>query len=288
MSIRFYIEPYPEDDWIRHMISFFPHTTTTLEECDFIVSTTIPYGCINVSFIQQVLDSYRDSSKRVLVFLLSDYNEPLDVPSKVLLFRSGMYRSKRKPNEYLIPYIWVRNELQGDPMTYPFPATRKPTIGFCGSITSHPCRIQHINYIKRAPDIKTNFILRTDYWAGKPHDPTVVQEFIKNIQNNHLTLCSRGAGNWSARFYQVLSLGRIPVVVNTDMILPFENHIHWKDKIVLCNDEKEITNAIRQFWNTNDIVQAQQECKQLYDAYLAPEKWCDWIVKEVLIPLLSV
>jgi hypothetical protein len=289
MTLKFYTESTATNPhWTNVITRHIPHTPCdTPEEADFIVSTRIPYGSIDVQLIQTVLHSYRDIAHRILVFLLSDYNEPLDVPSNVLLFRAGMYRSHKKPNEYLIPYVWVKEELQGEDDSPPLPKqTHRPIIGFCGSITSHPCRIQHINQVKRAPDLKANFILRTDHWAGRPHDSQVVQQFVKNIRESHFTLCSRGAGNWSARFYQVLALGRIPVVVQTDMILPWEEHIPWQHIIVLCPQEQDIAPRIRQVWNTRNLVEMQRQCRRIYEEYLAPEAWGRRIAAEILQPLL--
>jgi len=283
MSLKLYIEPYGENNWTERIIKYIPHELSTIDNCDYIVSSQIPYGSINSELLQEVLHSYRSQSKKVIVFLLSDYNEPLDVPSNVLFFRSGMYKSQRKPNEYLIPYIWSEDEL-GTSFSPLSKLTHQPLVGFCGTLSSHPSRIRHIHKLQMATEIKKKLILRPDYWAGKPHDKQVINEFINNIKDTNFTLCSRGAGNWSARFYQVLYLGRIPVVVNSDSILPFEDKINWRDIIVYCDSENDISNNIRQFWRTKDIVQAQIRCKKIYDTYLAPEKWCKIITDEILIP----
>ena len=293
MTLKLYIEPYGENIWTQRIIEHIPHTLAQIEDCDYIVSSKIPYGCINPTLIQESLNSYKESNnknntknKKVIVFLLSDYNEPLDIPELVLLFRAGLYKSHKKPNEYLIPYIWTED---GIGTTFsPLPKrTHQPLVGFCGTMTSHPCRFQHINRLNMVPDIRKKFIIRTDYWAGKPHDNQVVNDFIKNIQETYFTLCSRGAGNWSARFYQVLYLGRIPIVVNTDLILPFEDKINWRDIIVFCDSENNIANNVRNFWRNKDIVQAQLKCKEIYDTYLAPNKWCKLIAEDILIPALK-
>ena len=46
------------------------------------------------------------------------------------------------------------------------------------------------------------------------------------------SLCVRGAGNYSARFYEALAMGRIPVLVNTDCILPLDDKINWKQHCI--------------------------------------------------------
>lgn len=103
MSLKLYIEPTSTGQaWTDVITQHIPHTRCDIaDEADFIVSTKIPYGSTDVTFIQHVLHSYEHSKQRVLVFLLSDYNEPLDVPLNVLLFRAGMYRSHKKNKRIL-------------------------------------------------------------------------------------------------------------------------------------------------------------------------------------------
>ena len=62
-------------------------------------------------------------------------------------------------------------------------------------------------------------------------------------------LCVRGAGNYSARFYEALALGRIPVLVNTDCILPLKDKINWNEHCVWVDDYEldDIINKIEVF-----------------------------------------
>ena len=58
------------------------------------------------------------------------------------------------------------------------------------------------------------------------------QEYFDTINNNAFTVCSRGAGNYSIRFYETLRSGRIPVLLDSDMVLPFEEDIDLPDEII--------------------------------------------------------
>jgi hypothetical protein len=88
-----------------------------------------------------------------LVFLISDYNEPLDVPANILFFRTGMYRSHKKPNEYLLPYLAATADLLNHVPLDPLPKRGvNPHVGFCGSITTHPSRLNYINKLKQHLD----------------------------------------------------------------------------------------------------------------------------------------
>lgn len=284
--LKLYIEPEIDSGgYLPSLIlKYLTYEETSYEDCDYIICRQMPHSCTNPSIIQTILTNYLSIKKKVLIFLLSDYNESLNIPENVLFFRSGMYKSLQKKNEYLLPYMWVIDELGGEVPFQPLSKkTNHPLVGFCGAFTSHPCRISHINKIKMNPDIKTKFILRTHYW-GKDCNTNIVEEFKKNILETYFTLSSRGAGNFSARFFQVLYMGRIPIVVDTDMIFPFENKIPWKEIIVYCNSENDLAKNIREFWRTKDIVQAQYRCKEIYDNYLSPEKWIKYIQDEILIP----
>ena len=85
--------------------------------------------------------------------------------------------------------------------------------------------------------------------------------------NSHFNICNRGNGNFSMRFYQTLSCGRIPVLLNTDMVLPFSDEIDWESLIVLANTESELVVKLLYYWNNQDIVQMQVKCKDIYSRY---------------------
>lgn len=83
--------------------------------------------------------------------------------------------------------------------------------------------------------VKTNFIIRNQYRAGIKANKNLhhtTEEFYNNIKDSDYILCMRGAGNFSTRFYETLAMGRIPVFVNTDCLLPLEDKIDWKQHVV--------------------------------------------------------
>ncbi|WP_370392204.1 exostosin family protein [uncultured Winogradskyella sp.] len=147
----------------------------------------------------------------------------------------------------------------------------KPTVGFCGQtddskiealkeltkivvrnmlyyfglryqtphklITTKFLRSQLIKTFQKNTKIRANFILRKQHRAGverlknrDTHKTTL--EFFDNIKNSDYVLCVRGVGNFSVRFYETLAMGRIPIFVNTDCILPHDSYLNWKDHVV--------------------------------------------------------
>jgi hypothetical protein len=51
-------------------------------------------------------------------------------------------------------------------------------------------------------------------------------------------LCVRGAGNFSVRFYETLAMGRVPVFINTDCIVPLSSSIEWKKYVVWIEEDE--------------------------------------------------
>lgn len=87
------------------------------------------------------------------------------------------------------------------------------------------------------PGVKTNFILREKYRAGvseykDKHKHQTTLEFYNNMKTSPYIVCMRGGGNFSVRFYEALAMGRIPVFINTDSSLPFDDRIDWKKHVV--------------------------------------------------------
>ena len=102
----------------------------------------------------------------------------------------------------------------------------------------------------------------------------VRKEFYKNIENTDYTLCIRGTGNFSARFYETLALGRIPIFINTDCMLPFNDVIDWKKHVIWIEQREisEIATKIRNFHNglTQDsFISLQIKNRKLWEEYFS-------------------
>lgn len=138
--------------------------------------------------------------------------------------------------------------------------------------------------LKATAAIDTDFILREQFWnnafeSGEV-DWTQVQnarrEYVQNMVESDYILCARGAGNFSYRFYEALSCGRIPVLVDTDCVLPYHDEIDWKTYCVWV-DEKDVAmigERVAQFHDAlspQEFVDLQYRCRRLWERYLSPE-----------------
>jgi len=244
----------------------------TSEEAQIVVSTQCTWDYQHD--IQTLLDNYKSTNKTVFVFLISDKTTVFKIPINVRLYRTSLLKSQRQHNEFILPYIWEPIKTRFSPL----PKTIKPRVGFCGLNSQY--RQKTLSLFQQSQTIDTDFIIKDQFWGGSPHNPNVINQFESNIQNSHFTICNRGAGNFSMRFYQVLSAGRIPVLLNTDQLLPLEDVIDWSELIVMATNEEELLLAVQNFWTKKDIIDAQNRCYDIYDTYFSGTKYLDSVLAD--------
>ena len=81
--------------------------------------------------------------------------------------------------------------------------------------------------MKKQDAIQTNFKLRITFLTIGGNK-IARRAFIDNIIIGDYTFCYRGTSKLFFRFYETLCLGRIPLFIDTDCKLPFDDTIDWK------------------------------------------------------------
>ena len=137
-----------------------------------------------------------------------------------------------------------------------------------------------LNKINNEPGITSNFIIRKSFAEGiRNNDRNARVTFIDNIINNDYTFCMRGGGNYSLRFYETLCLGRIPIFINTDCILPFHDEINWKENCIWIN-EPDIKNIGKKILNFHasltepQFIEMQFNNRKLWETYFSKPGFC--------------
>jgi hypothetical protein len=135
-------------------------------------------------------------------------------------------------------------------------------------------RRQILDLAAADPRIRTNYLLRKKYRAGyaagikDPHHPTRL-EFVRNILDSDYTVCMRGGGNFSVRLYETLCLGRIPVFVDTDCLLPYDQAIDYR-KYGVWIDAPDIPRIGEKIYSFHKSLSAarfeelQHSCRELW------------------------
>ena len=250
--------------------------------------------------------------KKIIILVSGDYHFALPPFDNIIGLYVSVYHSRQSNRILPIPvvvndpfYILAIDKIQIASFK------EKPVIGFCGHvdfsymvsflkvIRSFLINIKHyikfssrsfeplipatylrkkILYILESSDIvETNFIKRKKYKGGlksQSENKKIKKDFFNNIVNSDYTLCIRGTGNFSARLYETLALGRIPVFINTDCTLPFSNIIKW-DRHVVWIEKEEVANIsakLISFHNKlteSQFIQLQKSNRSLWEKYFS-------------------
>jgi hypothetical protein len=143
-------------------------------------------------------------------------------------------------------------------------------------------RYQLLMVLTKNNQIKTNFIFRKKYRAGVKTEEEKIRtsfEFVENIYENPYVFCLRGAGNFSVRFYETLAMGRIPVIIDTDIRLPLGEIINWEKYCVIATENNVVTKLIdfHSTINKNDFIQMQVNNRRLWLDYLNRDSYFNHI-----------
>lgn len=262
----------------------------------------------------RVVDGARRAKRPLVVFSVSDFEANFPAHDGIHLFQASAYRSRRRTGNHAYPAFFA-DPLEGrDVETRP--KTSKAVVGFCGqagaSIARHAARyvrnrlnralwkagriawepppLEHtwfrqkvIDQFQRSTLLESRFVLRTRYRAGvsgSAHRETTAEqsrrEFIENVLGTDYTLSMRGGGNFSVRFYEALAMGRIPVFIDTDCVVPYMDQVAWKTLIPWIPEERlsdadRIVSEFHARLGERELAELQRECRQLWQARLTPD-----------------
>ena len=241
-----------------------------------------------------------------LFFDESDCTESYRLPPYGTVYRTSLVGNRQRVQERVMPPV-IRDPLMEVRVGEgPRPYAKRPSIGFCGYISpmwrqavrrllghsekyiGHRLRRQAIRALSRTDGVEPHLIRRPFYAGGYiacPSDyPAMRQEFIDNLLNSDYTLCVRGAGNFSLRFYETLAAGRIPVLVNTDCPLPFAEQIDWSCHCVTVEESElpslgDIVARFHAALGAQRFVAMQLANRQLWERWLAPVAFFERLVR---------
>ncbi len=111
--------------------------------------------------------------------------------------------------------------------------------------------------------------------GGRENAQTFRDAFLSNMIESDYVICARGYGNYSLRLYEALSCGRIPILINTDCVLPYDFAIDWKQHC-LWVEERDLSSLgdrvadYHAALSGQQYVERQHECRRLWDEWLSP------------------
>ena len=150
-------------------------------------------------------------------------------------------------------------------------------------------RYDGLTYLQESPQVVTDFIFRESYYGnaidvhkGEWETDTVQsvrEDYLDNMSNTDYTFCARGKGNFSFRFYEILSAGRIPLYIDTDTVLPYDFAVNWREQFfwIDVDDLPQVGERLYDYHRglTDEQFQdVQRNCRHLWEEWLSPRGFC--------------
>ncbi|MGB0468540.1 MAG: exostosin domain-containing protein [Pontibacterium sp.] len=263
-------------------------------------------------YLTEFNEEVLSSGKPVVGFFSGDRSCEKTPLKNTTLFRESAYKSRLMKNSDLPLPAFIEDFLfyYADDDLCLRKKSAKPVVGFCGLASfmdyknylklgvfqarslffqqlwdvspykGERLRSHMLSVLELDENINSNFIIRDkNTFIGIVDNQDkfkLRQEYVGNITNSDYVLCCRGSGNFSYRLYETLCMGRIPVVIDTDIKLPFDDLINWKEHVVWV-EEKDI-NCIGQIvaefhenLSDEDFETIQKENRKLWLEWLSPK-----------------
>ena len=212
------------------------------------------------------LAHYRRRPRRHVVFVDHDLDIRLNLP--VVSFRASLDERRRDHGAHTIPLLvddWAKfSHFDLDKVRF--------DVSFCGYAGSSEVRF---GLLKSLIETRGNLrclirVFAKFHWHVPREDRLESrQQYIDSLRDSLLVLCPGGTGHNSLRFFETMSMGRIPVLVSDHCALPFEEAIDY-DSFLLRIDEAQASQAGRII---NDWLAAQSRQQLLEKARKARSVW---------------
>jgi Exostosin family len=281
-----------------------------IQDADFVL---VPYNYerlknTNPRRLDHIVRDAQQAGKPLLIDGAGDREWPITLPHSVIL-RVSQYTYAVQSNEVPIPYgTEDLLEVYGGGVVSLRKKQDIPSVGFVGwsdpglrtlaraylrdlstriSAVLQPkrgaerkglfFRSEAIHALRANKAIDTQFVTRRSYSGHVETLEGNVEEnrrrFVDNLLSTDYALCVRGDANASVRFYEALSLGRIPLFVDTACVLPLQDKINYREFCVFVDwqDVKNIDKILLNFHakvSPDQFTQMQQKAREAYVNYL--------------------
>lgn len=131
----------------------------------------------------------------------------------------------------------------------------------------------------RKTDLPFTLVVRNSFsgWKRDKSENTLNRrsEFLNSVSESRYVICPRGDGNQSLRFYEALSAGRVPILIDTRIKLPLEDQLDYSKFIITIkiNDSIEIWRKkildFESLYNETTFKLLSKEIGEFYDQNLS-------------------
>lgn len=270
-----------------------------------------PHDALEYLTLAKAASRAASKLRRPTAFLsASDCITPSTLPWGIL-WRTSAYRSQLRAHERIgtgdVPDLTA--EKSADHLEF-LPWHSTPTVGFIGHVTSG---LKSLAYLRKGWQNYHGFTLRERvlraFESSTYTDPKFIRrgtnlgppmanidmdaerqikrtEYVDSVFRCDYALCVRGAGNWSFRFFEALSAGRIPVLIDTDSVLPLSDTVNWEGHVcripaVKLPEAPQILAEFHQQLGPMGFSLMQTANRELWCSRLSPNAFYPRILREL-------
>ena len=263
----------------------------------------------------------QDFKKPLLIDGLEDISHPIAYENHFVL-RYGGYRFERTPREIILPPLANDLlEMYEDGTISTKKKGKVPIIGFAGwgklklkpymrtIIKELPDRVRSLfdtrytakrrgvlwrgrvmRIIESSPEVSANFFSRRTYSGhAKTAEKSITElqrEFIDNLLESNYGLDVRGDANASTRLFEILALGRIPVILDTERNFPFEDSIDY-DAFSVRVDFRNVArlpSIVRAHFDAtseDEFEKMQKKAREAYETVFRIDALTSYLIREL-------
>jgi hypothetical protein len=284
---------FAENRILSSKVSFFPYEVSTYADTQKKLST-----------VQSFIDQQSANQKRTVLLFGHDSDYPISefLQGSPIVFRYSMSKRFKYYDEYSIPF-GVRIFKESVQQVSALPWSNRPKVSFMGWVTSlnpelffYPeeepadvnrldsseifkisanfgllLRKKALHFLANDKRIETDFKINSAFFLQHEREIQAIkfQEYLKLMRETHYVLAIRGWGNYSMRLFETLAADRIPIMVDTNQYLPFEDKINWKELGIWIPLDKfsSIAELVVQYHNTGQKIGFQERIKTISNVY---------------------
>ena len=282
--------------------------TDDIQKADMVL-VPYPYvWCVrhDSALFDECVQTARREGLPLLVDGTGDIEYPIDAEN-VFILRYGGYRFMSERGRIQIPLFAddLLERCRGGRLDVRKKREGKPVVGFAGwanltliqflrtIIKELPVRLRGIfdvryractkgvlwrqkaiTLLKRSPLVAFHSRTRSSFSGSsktaKGNMRELQEQMVDTILHSDYALDVRGDANNSARLFEILSLGRIPVIVDTERNFPFSDKIDYSSfaLIVDFRDIKKLPKRIAEFHRNISPERFEQMQKNARDVYI--------------------
>ncbi|MFA6039751.1 MAG: exostosin family protein [Candidatus Peribacteraceae bacterium] len=307
-----------------HLEEPIVHVTENPRDADFFL---LPHNYSGVrretAYLKGFADLARRHGKKTIVIAHGDSSAPIPFPDAVI-FRTSQYAYEKRGNEITMP-AYAEDLLGGNPLM-PRPLRQEPpVVGFCGwteykdlknragtlardawvtarsILTRRPellaetkgitLRRRALAVLECSGAVRPNIIRRGSYSGHASTikmDPSRARwEYVDNMLQSDFSLVVKGDGNYSYRFYETLSLGRVPLFLNTACRLPLEDVVDYGAFTVFVEQGQmhrlaDVAAERYRGFTPEGFLQMQRRAREAFEKYLRVDSFFRYAVEHLL------